>query len=148
MGEGELMAMIGDIFAKLDAVLGAVVGAGAVLFATRMTSRSTSKRDRERLSAEFLTIYLRDIQPHYAKSITGLAPGAPKPNHYNAQLVGNWFEIFAALILEELADVNLIERAGLKAEMRKFWKAAVAAKINGGPIDPCNDWPNLGEILN
>ena len=132
---------------SVDAVLGAGVGAAAVLLGTWLSSRSTRRRDRERVSAELLTIYLKEVHPRYGDAVKGFDEEATQAQVYNAHLVGNWFETFASLILGGYADSELVGAAGLKAEMKAFWDEATKAQPSGSTICPRRDWPNLRRFL-
>ena len=132
---------------ELEWFLGAIIGAAAAFIASGMSSFASRRRDRDRLSVEFLKVYLKDVHGSYAAAMAGLGGQMGTSGYYEAQLVGNWFEIFAGLVLMGHANRKIVEDSGLKAEMTKFWDEAVEARKSGGAIDPTRDWPKLKEFL-
>ncbi|MDE2692422.1 MAG: hypothetical protein OXI49_18165 [Acidobacteriota bacterium] len=89
-----------------------------------------------------MTIYMKDIHHHHAEAFDGLRKGS-----YEAYLVGNWFEAFAALTTSKLASRKIVRHSGLEEQMREFWNEAVAAHTKGGPLDPHEKWPDLGRLV-
>lgn len=85
---------------------------------------------------------MKDIHCQHAAAFEGLRNGS-----YAAYLVGNWFEAFAALTELKHANRKVVRASGLEKHMREFWKEAVAARVNGGPIEPGEDWPHLGRMV-
>ena len=130
-----------------NGIVGALIGAGVALLCMWATSRATRKRDRDHLSVEFLTTYLEDIHGHYASGLAGLRRTGNSQQQYDARLVGNWFETFAALIIMEHANGKVVEDAGLKGQMAEYWNVALGEMANGGLINPQESWPNLGRFV-
>lgn len=126
---------------QLDGAIGAAIGAGGAVGASALTLAATLRRDSQRLAAEFLAIYMKNVHGHHAAALEGLRGGS-----YEACLVGNWFEMFAALMKSNLANRRVVRGSGLEEQMREFWQAALAAHEGGGPIDPAREWPHLRRV--
>ena len=143
--EERTMALEGEVCTlaqSLSGPLGALVGAAAVLVGARMTSRVTSRVDKERRTLELLTAFQRDAFPLQRTAYAALKHPSAKEERLNeAKWLGNWYDMFAVLIDKDFVDETLIVSAELDQEMRKFLKAVKASP--GGGVEPRKDWPNL-----
>ena len=104
----------------LFALLGAVIGAA-------IAAKITRGIHREHQTLEILRIYQQNFG-RYSHALyylqdwlkDGSQPTEEQINEVRS--IGNWFEIFAALIVNRRIDSRIIEEIGLKRQILSFWE--------------------------
>src|SRR5262249_29949944 len=114
-----------DLKTLLDGLIGALAGGLVALFAIRAENRNkrveVSFAILERYMSEFAE--LGEVKGLLARP-ESLA-GAATVNRVIR--FGDWYDIVAALVLARIAEKSILDKVGMKGEMRSFMQAVVAA---------------------
>lgn len=140
----EIFDLLKDWDGVIAALSGAVIGAWLSLC-------GASRQERERQTIEMVKMY-QSIFYRYAHVINHLnnwvATGTTPQNKdaINEIIeIGNWFEIFSALIVSKKLDVQWVTNMGLKEQVCTFW-LQVSEPVICNNLNAYRHWINMKKL--
>ena len=124
---------------------------GAAAAGWALNQRSVQKLDKERQTLDLVKIYQRSFSDYshalgYLKEWNAKGK-VPDPHGINTILrIGNWFEIFATLIVRKRVDSQLVEDMGLKSQIREYWYEVTKTQAVRDKLDPSTNWKKMRQL--
>ena len=129
----------------LGAIMGGLIGWGATYF-------TTLKLDRERQTFDLLKIYQRNFFDYstvlyYLKNWDKEMLTKKDTKIDKIRKIGNWFDIFAALIVRQRLDPRLVKDLEVETAIRNFWCNATKSSNICEDLQTCT-WKNMKRLCN